>query len=100
MLLKLPWAFLAQTVVEHAVSCAMRLRYVTGRACPPDLNRSTRRVPQAIAMWLGMDDLQHCLVIGAYFNYCGGWTPAQAFDVSPTGPKTNDPLFVVQATKK
>ena len=54
---------------------------------------------KAIAMWLGMSDLQHCLVIGAYFHYSGGWSPARAFDVSPTGPKTNDPLFVVEATK-
>ena len=54
---------------------------------------------QAIGMWLGMDDLQHCLVIGSYFHYAGGFSPARAFDCSPTGPGTNDPLFVVEATK-
>ena len=50
-------------------------------------------------MWLGMDDLTHCLVIAAYFHYAGGFAPAKAFDVSPTGPNTNDPLFIVEATK-
>jgi len=64
------------------------------------LSQSNRCFPtKAIRMWLGMNDLQHCLVIAAYFNYSGGWTPARAFDVSPTGPRTNDPLFIVEATK-
>ena len=54
---------------------------------------------KAIAMWLGQSDLQHCQVIGAYFHYSGGWSPARAFDVSPRGPRTNDPLFIVEATK-
>mmetsp|Transcript_32433 Transcript_32433/g.80421 ORF Transcript_32433/g.80421 Transcript_32433/m.80421 type:complete len:300 (-) Transcript_32433:96-995(-) len=55
---------------------------------------------KAIKMWLGMDDLQHALVIGAYFNYAGGWSKARAFDVSPSGPRTNDPLFIVEAIKE
>mmetsp|Transcript_51997 Transcript_51997/g.111168 ORF Transcript_51997/g.111168 Transcript_51997/m.111168 type:complete len:302 (-) Transcript_51997:278-1183(-) len=64
------------------------------------LSQSNRCFPtKAIAMWLGMSDYQHCVVIGAYFHYCGGWTPPRAFDVSPTGPNTNDPLFIVEATK-
>ena len=54
---------------------------------------------KAIAMWLGQNDLQHCLVISAYFHYSKGWTPARMFDVSPQGPNTNDPLFIVEATK-
>jgi len=54
---------------------------------------------KAIAMWIGQSDLQHCQVIGAYFHYSGGWSPARAFDVSPRGPRTNDPLFIVEATK-
>ena len=34
------------------------------------LSQSNRCFPtKAIAMWLGMSDLQHCLVIGAYFHY-------------------------------
>eukprot|EP00316_Scyphosphaera_apsteinii_P005633 CAMPEP_0119326048 /NCGR_PEP_ID=MMETSP1333-20130426/67323_1 /TAXON_ID=418940 /ORGANISM="Scyphosphaera apsteinii, Strain RCC1455" /LENGTH=258 /DNA_ID=CAMNT_0007334229 /DNA_START=117 /DNA_END=893 /DNA_ORIENTATION=- len=64
------------------------------------LSQSNRCFPsKAIAMWLGMDDLQHCLVIAAYFHYCGGWEPANAFDVSPRGPNTRDPLFIVESTK-
>ena len=51
------------------------------------LSQSNRMFPtKAIAMWLGMDDLQHCLVIGAYFNYAGGWTHANAFNISPQAP--------------
>jgi len=64
------------------------------------LSQSNRCFPtKAIAMWLGMSDLQHCLVIGAYFHYSGGFGPIRAFDVSPQGPRTNDPLFIVEATK-
>lgn len=64
------------------------------------LSQSNRCFPtKAISMWLGMDDLQHCLVIAAYFHYVTGFAPAQAYDVSPTGPRTNDPLFIVEATK-
>jgi len=51
-------------------------------------------------MWLGMGDLEHCLVIGAYFHYAGGWGSARAFDVSPSGPNTHDPLFIVEATRE
>jgi SAM-dependent methyltransferase len=54
---------------------------------------------KAIAMWLGQSDLQHCQVIGAYFHFSGGWSPARAFDVSPHGSRTSDPLFIVEATK-
>ena len=43
-------------------------------------------------------DMQHCQVIGA-FHYAGGFAPARAFDVSLTGPRTNDPLFIVEGTK-
>lgn len=64
------------------------------------LSQSNRCFPsKAIQMWLGMNDLQHCLVIAAYFHYSGGWEPARAFDVSPSGPNTNDPLFIVESTK-
>ena len=56
--------------------------------------------PVARHLWLQRSDLQHCQVIGAYFHYSGGWTPARAFDVSPSGPNTNDPLFIVEATKE
>ena len=65
------------------------------------LSQSNRCFPsKAIAMWLQQSDLQHCQVIGAYFHYSGGWSPARAFDVSPSGPNTNDPLFIVEATKE
>lgn len=64
------------------------------------LSQSNRCFPsKAIAMWLGQNDFQHCLVIAAYFHYSKGWAPARIFDVSPQGPRTNDPLFVVEAVK-
>jgi len=64
------------------------------------LSQSNRCFPsKAIAMWLGMDDLTHCLVIAAYFHYAGGYSAATALDISPTGSNTGDPLFIVEATK-
>ena len=54
---------------------------------------------KAVMMWLQQSDLQHCQVIGSYFHYAGGFAPARAFDVSPKGPRTNDPLFIVESTK-
>merc|ERR1719152_812521 len=64
------------------------------------LSQSNRCFPsKAIGMWLGQNDLQHCLVISAYFHYAKGWQPARIFDASPTGPRTNDPLFIVEGIK-
>ena len=64
------------------------------------LSQSNRCFPsKAIAMWLSQSDLQHCLVIAAYFHYSQGWTRATMYDASPTGPRTNDPLFIVEASK-
>lgn len=64
------------------------------------LSQSNRCFPsKAISMWLRQSDLQHCQVIGAYFHYSGNWSSPKAFDVSPRGPRANDPLFIVQATK-
>ena len=44
-------------------------------------------------------DLEHCLVVAAYFHYSRGWTRAQIYDASPRGPRTSDPLFIVEAKK-
>ena len=64
------------------------------------LSQSNRCFPsKAIAMWLQQNDLQHCLVIAAYFHYSKGWTPARILDRSPRGPRTNDPLYIIEATK-
>lgn len=64
------------------------------------LSQSNRCFPsKAIAMWLNQGDLEHCLVIAAYFHYSKGWTKAKMLDASPQGPRTNDPLFIVEATK-
>ena len=64
------------------------------------LSQSNRCFPtKAIAMWLQQSDLQHCLVIAAYFHYSKGWKPAKIFDCSPRGPRTNDPLFIIEGVK-
>ena len=65
------------------------------------LSQSNRCFPsKAIAMWLQQSDLQHCLVIAAYFHYSGGWAaPARILNASPQGPRTENPLFIVEATK-
>ena len=64
------------------------------------VSQSNRCFPsKAIAMWLNQDDMEHCLVVAAYFHYSKGWTKAKMLDASPQGPRTNDPLFIVEATK-
>ena len=55
---------------------------------------------KVVPIWLSpMDDENHIKIIGSYFHYAGGFAPARAFDVSPKGPRTNDPLFIVESTK-
>jgi hypothetical protein len=64
------------------------------------LSQSNRCFPsKAIDMWLKQSDLEHCLVIAAYFHYSKGWTKAKMFDASPQGPRTHDPLFIIEAAK-
>lgn len=64
------------------------------------LSQSNRCFPsKAIAMWLEQSDLQHCLVIAAYFHYSKGWKPAKIMDCSPRGPRTDNPLFIIEGTK-
>ena len=64
------------------------------------LSQSNRCFPsKAIAMWLGQSDHEHCLVVAAYFHYSQGWERAKMYDASPLGPRTADPIFVVEARK-
>ena len=64
------------------------------------LSQSNRCFPsKAIAMWLAQSDQEHCLVVAAYFHYSKGWERAKMYDASPRGPRTNDPLFIVESTK-
>jgi hypothetical protein len=64
------------------------------------LSQSNRCFPsKAIAMWLQQSDLEHCLVIAAYFHYSKGWSRPKVLDASPQGPRTSDPLFIVEASK-
>ncbi|VEU40965.1 unnamed protein product [Pseudo-nitzschia multistriata] len=66
------------------------------------ISQSNRCFPsKAIAMWLGMTDLQHMELINGYFQYAGGFEPRKAFDITATLPnnRRNDPMFVLEATK-
>ena len=96
-----------------AVTCVVSVDYLTK---PLEVFREVNRVlkpggkfilsqsnrcfqTKAISMWLGQNDLQHCLVISAYFHYSKGWIPAKIYDISPQGPNTNDPLFLIEGIK-
>jgi len=64
------------------------------------LSQSNRCFPsKAITMWLAQNDLEHCLVVAAYFHYSKGWTRPKIYDASPSGPRTSDPVFIVEASK-
>ena len=56
---------------------------------------------KAVAVWLGLGDLDRLELIGTYFHYSvkGGFGDPRAFDISPQGKGASDPMYVVEATK-
>lgn len=52
---------------------------------------------KATRLWLSTDDAQHVSLVQLYFEE-GGWSSAEAFNVSPR-PNRSDPLYVVVGTK-
>mgnify|MGYP004179659097 FL=1 len=85
---KVPWLIAADinAVTHHSRSPAACSRLPSGperralAAWVPE--RASAGMPNAVystaCNHLGMSDLQHCLVIGAYFHYSGGWSSAPA----------------------
>ncbi len=53
---------------------------------------------KAIALWSATGDAGHAQIVSAYFHYAGGFTEAEALDLSPN-PGRSDPLYVVQARR-
>ncbi len=68
-----------------------------GGACI--LSFSNRCFPsKAVALWLRSSDAEHVRWVGGLLR-CAGFSPPQAFDLSPA-PGRSDPLFVVSAAKE
>lgn len=80
-----------------AVTCVGGINYLTK---PVDVIREARRVlrpggklvlgfsnhchsSKVVALWKMMDWLQHCVLLASYFHYAGGWSNADAFDITP-----------------
>ena len=55
---------------------------------------------KAVAVWVGLGDLDRLELIGSYFHFSGGFDDdVRAFDISPKGGKASDPMYIVQGTK-
>jgi len=55
---------------------------------------------KAIQIWLNTNDLEHVFIIGSYFHFAGGFTPAEAKDISKKNMfGLGDPMFIIQASK-
>jgi SAM-dependent methyltransferase len=50
---------------------------------------------------LCLQDMEHIFIIGSYFHYAGGFTPAAAFDISPSRGALfgSDPMYIIQGEK-
>mmetsp|Transcript_48411 Transcript_48411/g.75588 ORF Transcript_48411/g.75588 Transcript_48411/m.75588 type:complete len:232 (+) Transcript_48411:3-698(+) len=65
-------------------------------------SQSNRCFPtKAIQIWLNTNDLEHVFIIGSYFHYSGGFKPAKAVDISPSGgfPFGSDPMYIIEGEK-
>lgn len=66
------------------------------------VSQSNRCFPtKAIQIWLNTNDMEHIFIIGSYFHYAGGFTPAAAFDISPSRGALfgSDPMYIIQGEK-
>ena len=56
--------------------------------------------PQAVGVWTAdMSDAAHLRVLGTYIHFEPKLAEPSAFDISPKGPGTNDPMYIVEATR-
>ena len=97
-----------------AVTCVVSFDYLTK---PLDVMREAVRVlrpggqlilsqsnrcfyTKAVGVWTrDMSDPAHLRVLGTYVHFAGGLSEPRAFDISPKGPGTNDPMYIVTAKK-
>jgi SAM-dependent methyltransferase len=82
--------------VTHPVRLFREVRRVVRPGAPFVVSFSNRCFPtKAVAVWLGMTDLQHVELVRAYFDSCGGWTDITAENRSVR--EDGDPLYAVWA---
>jgi len=56
---------------------------------------------KAVGVWTrDMSDAAHLRVLGTYIHFAEAFSEPQAFDISPKGPGTNDPMYIVTATRR
>ena len=61
---------------------------------------SNRMFPtKAVAIWKVLDDASRARLIASYFQYSGGWEPAETLDISSRQELYADPVYVVRASK-
>lgn len=53
---------------------------------------------KAISIWTSTGDVDHVMIVGAYFHYTKGFEPPQALDISPN-PGRSDPMYIVYSRK-
>jgi len=64
------------------------------------ISQSNRCFPtKAVNIWLRIGEINRLRLIGSYFHFAGGFAEPKAFDISAEGPKANDPMYIVEATK-
>jgi len=55
---------------------------------------------KAVGVWTAdMSDAAHLRVLGTYIHFEPGLSEPRAFDISPQGPGTNDPMYIVEASR-
>jgi len=97
------------------VTCVVSFDYLTK---PLDVMREVSRVlrpggqlilsqsnrcffTKAVAVWTrDMSDSAHLRVLGTYVHFADGLGEPEALDISPTGPGTNDPMYIVRARRR
>ena len=56
---------------------------------------------KAVGVWTrDMSDAAHLRVLGTYIHFAGALDEPKAFDISPRGPGTNDPMYIVRTTRR
>jgi len=55
---------------------------------------------KAVGVWTAdMSDSAHLRLLGTYIHFEPKMSEPSAFDISPKGPGTNDPMYIVEATR-
>ena len=52
-----------------------------------------------MSIWTNTSEVDHVVIVGAYFKFTPGFSDPTALDISPA-PGKSDPMYVVYARKK